>query len=550
MANAQATFDVLKMSETELSGTSRYMSMAGAFGALGGDVSAISQNPGGIGVYRSSDISATMNLNFLSTKSSDYPKLTDTKFCFNNVSYVGSMKIDSDFLKYFNWGFSFNRINSFNRRYQGGYKNGYSLTNRIADYMNNGNWIDDDFSSRFYDSNAYKFYDVNPYYYSEAPWLGILAYQSYLLNADRNSGELSGLQTNGTTNSSSFYVEEKGHTDEYNITLGGNFKNIVFWGLNFGITDLHFDSYQYFGEDLDNAVFSNYNSSYTYYSEQYPHGKSITGLIPGNRSYLDYVGDNYIGTTTGYAGYDFQTFQETRGTGYNFKMGVIVKPINQLRIGAAFHTPTYYDMKDLYKVQSGFDLQVNGDDQLYQGSTETGEEGYYDEYRYTIKTPWRFIGSLAVVPDSKGLISVDYEYVGANTMRCGDDRGNNYFETEYKIKDQLQASHILRVGGEFRATPNFSIRAGYSYQTSPVKDGVKGVANDDVDVVSSNYMYQYDKSNQYITAGLGYRYKHFYADAAYVHQTRTSQYHAFPGEQGEEVKDNNNKVSLTLGFRF
>ena len=510
MASAQATFDVLKLSETELSGTSRYMSMAGAFGALGGDASAIIQNPGGIGVYRSSDISATMNLNFLSTKSGDYQNLTDTKFWFNNVSYVGSMKIDSDFFRYFNWGFSFNRVKSFNRRYQGGYNVNTSLTNKIANNLNNSNWIEDDLSVNSYDGNIY--------YESNAPWLGILAYQSYLLNSNFD-GSLRGLATNGTTGNASFYVDEQGHTDEYNITLGGNFKNTVFWGLNFGITDLRFDSYQYYGEDLNGAEIYDY---------RYDDGS----------------------TTTGYAGYDFQAFQETRGTGYNFKMGVIVKPINELRIGAAFHTPTYYDMKDLYKVQSGFDLQANGDENMYQGNTETGEEGYYDEYRYTIKTPWRFIGSLAVVPNSKGLISVDYEYVGANTMRCGDEGGYNYGDTEYKIKDQLQPSHILRVGGEFRATPNLSVRAGYSYQTSPVKDEVKGVANDNVDVVSSNYMYQYDKNNQYITCGLGYRYKSFYADAAYVHQTRTSQYHAYPGEQGEEVKDNNNKLSLTIGFRF
>ena len=510
MASAQGTFDVLKMSETQLNGTSRYMSMAGAFGALGGDVSAISQNPGGIGVYRKSDISVTMNLNFLSSKTPGGDKLTDTKFWFNNVGYVGSMKIDSDFFKYFNWGFSFNRINSFKRRYQGGYNVNNSLTNKIAQNLTNGNWTEEDLSVDNYSGNIY--YDSN------APWLGILAYQSYLLNPN-SDGSLQGLATNGTTGSANYYVDEKGHTDEYNITLGGNFKNTVYWGINFGITDLDFDSYQYYGEDLDNAMIYDYRF-------------------------------NDGSTTLGYAGYDFQSYQETRGTGYNFKMGVIVKPINQLRIGAAFHTPTYYDMKDLYKVQSGFDLQVNGDDNLFQGNTETGEEGYYDEYRYTIKTPWRFIGSLAVVPSSKGMISMDYEYVGANTMRCGDEGGHNYADTEQKIKDQLQASHILRVGAEYRATQNLSLRAGYSYQTSPVKDAVKGVSNNNVDVVSSNYMYQYDKSNQYITCGLGYRYKSFYADAAYVHQTRTSQYHAYPGEQGEEVKDNKNKIALTIGFRF
>ncbi|MBQ3910299.1 MAG: outer membrane protein transport protein [Muribaculaceae bacterium] len=510
MASAQGTFDVLKMSETQLNGTSRYMSMAGAFGALGGDVSAISQNPGGIGVYRKSDISVTMNLNFLSSKTPGGDKLTNTKFWFNNVGYVGSMKIDSDFFKYFNWGFSFNRINSFQRRYQGGYNVNNSLTNKIAQNLTDGNWTEEDLSVDNYSGNIY--YDSN------APWLGILAYQSYLLNPN-SDGSLQGLATNGTTGSANYYVDEKGHTDEYNITLGGNFKNTVYWGINFGITDLDFDSYQYYGEDLDNAMIYDYRF-------------------------------NDGSTTLGYAGYDFQSYQETRGTGYNFKMGVIVKPINQLRIGAAFHTPTYYDMKDLYKVQSGFDLQVNGDDNLFQGNTETGEEGYYDEYRYTIKTPWRFIGSLAVVPSSKGMISMDYEYVGANTMRCGDEGGYNYADTEQKIKDQLQASHILRVGAEYRATQNLSLRAGYSYQTSPVKDAVKGVSNNNVDVVSSNYMYQYDKSNQYITCGLGYRYKSFYADAAYVHQTRTSQYHAYPGEQGEEVKDNKNKIALTIGFRF
>ena len=510
MASAQGTFDVLKMSETQLNGTSRYMSMAGAFGALGGDVSAISQNPGGIGVYRKSDISVTMNLNFLSSKTPGGDKLTDTKFWFNNVGYVGSMKIDSDFFKHFNWGFSFNRINSFKRRYQGGYNVNNSLTNKIAQNLTDGNWTEEDLSVDNYSGNIY--YDSN------APWLGILAYQSYLLNPN-SDGSLQGLATNGTTGSANYYVDEKGHTDEYNITLGGNFKNTVYWGINFGITDLDFDSYQYYGEDLDNAMIYDYRF-------------------------------NDGSTTLGYAGYDFQSYQETRGTGYNFKMGVIVRPINQLRIGAAFHTPTYYDMKDLYKVQSGFDLQVNGDDNLFQGNTETGEEGYYDEYRYTIKTPWRFIGSLAVVPSSKGMISMDYEYVGANTMRCGDEGGYNYADTEQKIKDQLQASHILRVGAEYRATQNLSIRAGYSYQTSPVKDAVKGVSNNNVDVVSSNYMYQYDKSNQYITCGLGYRYKSFYADAAYVHQTRTSQYHAYPGEQGEEVKDNKNKIALTIGFRF
>ena len=41
MINAQDAFDVLQMSQTELRGTSRFQSMAGAFGALGGDISVL-----------------------------------------------------------------------------------------------------------------------------------------------------------------------------------------------------------------------------------------------------------------------------------------------------------------------------------------------------------------------------------------------------------------------------------------------------------------------------------------------------------------------------
>ncbi len=38
------------------------MGMGGAFGALGGDLSTLSQNPAGIGVYRSNELGFTLDL--------------------------------------------------------------------------------------------------------------------------------------------------------------------------------------------------------------------------------------------------------------------------------------------------------------------------------------------------------------------------------------------------------------------------------------------------------------------------------------------------------
>ncbi len=53
---AQTEFDAQKLVQGDINGTARYMSMAGAFGALGGDASSIKDNPAGLGIYRSSEI--------------------------------------------------------------------------------------------------------------------------------------------------------------------------------------------------------------------------------------------------------------------------------------------------------------------------------------------------------------------------------------------------------------------------------------------------------------------------------------------------------------
>lgn len=515
IATAQETFDALKNSETELRGTARFQSMAGAFGALGGDLSTLSQNPGGIGVYRSSDAGITMSLDFNSSKtnlSSD----NDTRFNVNNAGYVGTIRTGSEVVPYFNIGFTYQRQMDFHRHYRGtvGALN-TSITNHIASYTGNYNESDLGVTN-----------DYNPYYSTSAPWASILSYNSYLINY--NNGGWQGLYGDGTTGSGEFEVDQSGHTDEYNISFGGNVNNTVFWGATVGLTDLDYKSYTYYGETLNNAYIYDHNGN--------------TGIVDGT---ADYGYENYL---------------HTEGTGYNFKLGVIVKPVNELRLGLAFHTPTYYDMKDRYASSAAFQMTPAGaTDGGYYGTNYAGYgDGSMDEVRYDIHTPWHFIASIAGVMGREGILSFDYEYVGNGSIRVCDDNGHAYTDVTDRVKDYLQASHIFRVGGEYRVTPDWSLRAGYSYQTSPVKDVVKdNQAN--ITTVSNNTAYEFDKSIQHLTLGLGYHYKGFYADMAYVHKWRTSQYNAFspivgigytePGVNAE-VKDNSNRVVLTMGFRF
>lgn len=510
-ASAQETFDALQMSQTELRGTARFQSMAGAFGALGGDISTLNQNPAGIGVYRSSDANVTLSLDFNDSKTPNQ-SISKTKFNAQSVGYVGAIQLNNDVMPNLNVGFSYSRQMDYDRRYKG-CNNGApsSITNYTAAYT--GEWTPTEISQRS---------DYNPYFKTNAPWASILSYNSYLINYQNKKWQ--GLYGEGTSAYNEFEVEQKGHKDEYSVNLGGNIINKVYWGIGVGIVDLNYDSYQYYGETLQKAYIANYLTH-----------------------------DVEIGS----ADFGFENILHTVGTGYNFKLGLIVKPVNELRFGFAFHTPTYFDMKDSFKSNASFAMSSSSYN-TYHGTNETGEKGYYDEMRYTLKTPWRFMGSVAAVIAKSAILSFDYEYVDAQSMRICDSRGDEFISTTNNIKNSTKASHIFRAGAEYRLTPNWSIRAGYSLQKSPV---VEAIVNNmqNVVTVNTNPTYEFDNDIQYITAGIGYHINSFYFDLAYVHKERKSQYNAFaPIVYSEgiepnvfsEVKDNNNRASLTIGFRF
>ncbi len=96
-ASAQSAVDAYSLSRNDFKGTARFMSMGGAFGALGGDISTLNQNPGGIGIYRSNDVGITLDLDLQhSSTNTGGLKMTDnqTKFHVNNFGYNDSVKFE------------------------------------------------------------------------------------------------------------------------------------------------------------------------------------------------------------------------------------------------------------------------------------------------------------------------------------------------------------------------------------------------------------------------------------------------------------------------
>ena len=57
----QNLYEAYQLSSSELKGTARYTAMSGAFGALGGDISALKDNPAGSSIFLNNYLSGTLN---------------------------------------------------------------------------------------------------------------------------------------------------------------------------------------------------------------------------------------------------------------------------------------------------------------------------------------------------------------------------------------------------------------------------------------------------------------------------------------------------------
>ena len=81
-AHAQETYENTKLIDNDLNGTARYVGMGGAMEALGADISTISSNPAGIGLFRKSQITLTAGV-IAQTDAENYTEYNDARITFN-----------------------------------------------------------------------------------------------------------------------------------------------------------------------------------------------------------------------------------------------------------------------------------------------------------------------------------------------------------------------------------------------------------------------------------------------------------------------------------
>ncbi len=464
---AQSEIDALRFSTNELTGTARGMAMGGAFGALGGDITGIASNPAGIGVYRSSEVVTSLDFASVGVNTNlDGSKNDESKFnfSFNNAAYVGYCPLGDGNVKSFNYGFSYNRLKNFGRNYLAtGNNQGASLSDYIAGIS----------TAKHVNVRSL---EGNSAYDSGAPWLSVLGYQGGLILLENGTDDVYWSAYNVGKPNTKLKVSEEGYIKSYDFSGGVNILDQFFLGVTFAITDLYYSTNSSYDEDFGGGDFF----------------------------YLD----NYL---------------ESKGSGYQVSVGAIYRPINELRLGVAYHSPTWYSLTDLYWGQTG--SYINGFDPIFASAPPYDETGVYD---YRFQTPYQWTFSLAGVIGTKAIISVDYEIKDYTSMSFKDTYGYNLeWDPDQWIKEDYRMASTVKAGVEYRLFPEVSLRAGYAWMQSPLETSFRD-GNKEVMTVGTMPHYVLQGDTQYATFGLGIRITpQFYIDGAFVYRTQTSDLYGY-----------------------
>lgn len=475
LLSAQNEFDALRYSNLEFYGDARFNAMGGSFGALGANMSSLSINPAGIGVYQSSDFSFTpaFHYNFTDTQQ-DGNTISDGKlnFHFSNIGIVGNFDTGGNWQS-ISLGMGYNRTSNFNTSISAKGTTDNTVLNKYSTELSaNGGIYEGDIET------------IEEYAFGSN-----LAYQNYLANPTLvDSMKYDNVFQNSKNITQTTNYETKGGSGEIFFAFGGNYNDKLYLGITMGIPTVRYI----------------YDKNYTETSD---------------------IND----TLTDFKSFTIHDYVKTTGAGFNFKLGLIYKVTDWVRLGAAFHTPSIYGLTDNFQTTMKSEKK---DGSTYDISSPNGN------YSYLLTTPYRFISSIAFVIGEHGVINADYEMVDYSTARLKSDYdagidGYDFSKENQNIRNNFQITQNVRIGSEWRLDP-FRLRAGYRYQGNPL----------------NNSFYSNQQSSTY-SVGFGIKEEGYYFDVAYalkMYNNQTIIVAENDDYASTTLKDH--YITFTLGFRF
>ncbi len=427
--NAQDVSDALRYSQDNIQGTARFRALSGAFGALGGDMSAVSLNPAGAAVFSQSHASFTLSNVDNSNDTQYFNGFTissNSNFDVNQggASFVFANRSNSPWRK-FTVGIAYERTNNYDDNWnaRGTNTNNQSIDLYFLNYAD-GKRLDEisAFDGESY-SEAYQYIGNNLGFANQQAFLG---YESFILepDADDDANTLySSNLANGTFNHNYSYAAT-GYNGKISFNMATQYEDNLYLGVNL---NSHFIDYQ-----KSTFLFENNSNS----------GSLVNSI-------------------------EFDNTLATTGNGFSFQLGGILKLSPEFRVGLTFDSPTWYTIKEET-------TQYLSTVHNYFGSTETQVinpqiVNIYPEYK--LQTPSKITGSLAYVFGIQGLLSFNYSKKDYSKTKFKPVTDSFFADQNAIMSDVLTDAATYRLGGEYKVK-QFSFRGGYRFEESPYKNGI------------------------------------------------------------------------------
>lgn len=504
-ANAQETYENANLMKPELTGTARYIGMGGAMEALGADISTISTNPAGIGLFRSSSVNLSFGLSSqqdVTTYGSDHKTVPS----FDQAGFVYSMRTNSR--SFLNFAFNYSKSRNFNQILNAAGKLNGSAQNKLTynKFVGNEDFIYIDKDGTLL-SNYIQFSQLDYLYANNI---------NYEEDADGN-GSFYGYDGDAYD----MYRAQSGYIGRYDFNISGNVNNRFYWGVTVGVQDVHYNGFS------------------------------------------DYI-ENLGGSTV-----EVMDTRKITGNGVDIKAGVILRPVEEspFRIGLSVSTPTWYKLTTSNYTSMSL-LNGNVSQQLFAPEIgESYEFKLYTPWKFGASLGHTVGNNLALglsyeyadysTADTRVIDGYDY---------YGNEESYSEYATNQHTKNTLKGVSTIKAGLEFKPDPSLAVRLGFNY-VAPMYDKL-GVKDGTLDSYGVFYQSQSDFTNwedtYRLTAGLGYNIDKFSIDLAYQYSTTNGNFSPFydcaDNINSESLTNNNfdvckvsnkrHQLMLTLGYRF
>ena len=487
---AQDTYENARLLGGDLNGTARYVGMGGAMEALGADISTISSNPAGIGLFRHSMAS----ISFGAVSQQDARKFDDlgkTNMSFDQAGFVYSTPSGRN--GFLNFAFNYHKSRNFDQilsaannqmraasmsklAFGKGTKNSDTNGGYYWDTNNQGEIIG--WRNETSDERAWQYTQWDYLYFNTIGY-----------DADNNEPLFVEAEPYGGGDAYNFDRAHRGWIADYDFNISGNIDNRIFLGLTVGL----------------------HNVQYKGYSE---YSEGIVAADGHDRGVLTLADERKI-----------------TGHGANLTFGAILRPFDNspFRIGLSVATPTWYDLKSENNT-----MLFNNTDSDWGYDNGHSSEVY--EFKYY--TPWRFGLSLGHTIGSNFAIGASYEYADNASADTRVNDGYDYYGNEDSYSDDvmnantkfsLKGTHLLKLGVEFKPDPMLAVRFGYNYLSPMYSD--RGVRDTQLNTIGNMYASTADYTNwkgtNRITCGLGLKFQSMNFDLAYQYTATNGDFYPF-----------------------